>query len=74
MLYFYFIWNEKTKEYNPIEISSNEAYLKLGYYYRTSFVKRLQGKSFRLRTPIGWIETQTENKLRPMPGYYGICE
>lgn len=74
MLYFYFIWNSELKKYIPREISYEEACLKLKHYYRTTFVRKLQGKMFRLRTPIGWIETQNEDGLRPMPNFYGICE
>lgn len=74
MKYYYFIWSDKLNAYKKIEITANEAYITLGRYYQTSFVKRLQGKAFRLRTKIGWIETQTAEELIPAPNFYGICE
>lgn len=74
MKYYYFIWSDKNREYIKKEITSNEAYITLSHYYRTSFVKKLQGKLFRLRTKFGWIETEAENGIVPAPNFYGVCE
>lgn len=74
MRYFYYIWNKEEKSYRLEELTSDEAYIELKHCYRTSFLNRIQGKSFRLRTRIGWIETEAENGLRPISNFYGVCD
>lgn len=74
MKYYCYTWNNETKGYSLIEIDENKTYSILSKCYRTSLVKRLKGKSFRLRTRTGWIETETTDGLIPAVGFYGICE
>ena len=48
MKYYYFIWSDKNRDYIKKEITSNEAYITLNRYYRSSFVKKLKGKNKEL--------------------------